>query len=681
MIHLVDVTKQYGTRVLFEGLSWHVRPGSRTGLVGPNGAGKTTLLRLLTGEEHPDDGQVLKRKTCTVGYLPQEVTALDVTHTIFDEAMLAFSDLLAMEAELEELEHRMASVPPDSGEHQALAERYGELQARYADLGGFDKEAQARAVLGGLGFSKEAMARPLASLSGGWRKRAALARLLLRRPDVLLLDEPTNHLDLDSVAWLEEYLDAYEGALILVSHDRAFLNRLVGSIAELTGGRLVMYQGNYDAYRRKREERIRLEESARRNVERKMAETRRFIERFRAKATKARQAQARARRLKRMEAEAERAAAEALPREPRLTRFEFAPAPPSGKEVLTLKDVSFGYTRDRLIYEHLDLVLLRGERMAFVGPNGSGKTTLLKLLAGVLRPLAGQRLLGHNVKPGYFAQHQLEVLDPSHTVLESLESVAKGDTTQRLRGLLGAFGFSGDSVDKRVSVLSGGEKNRLALARLLVAPPNLLLMDEPTNHLDIRSREMLEQAMAKFEGTLVFISHDRYFIDRVADTILEILPGGEVTRYLGNYDDYLRKKRQEEALGDRGQPKAATPFQDEAPGTAKAAARTDPKELKRKRAELRNRRYRETRPVREELEALEARISGMEERLAEIEALQGAPETYGDPGLVQSLAMERKALERELEHAMARWEELGAALEEIEARFKALERELTEASP
>jgi len=685
MIHLTDITKQFGTEPLFQEVSWHIRPGSRTGLVGPNGAGKTTLQRLILGEELPDRGEILRPKERTVGYLPQEVMPAGASHTILDEALLAFADLLRIEAELRTIEHRMETMRPDDPAYPETARRYGHLHALYEAQGGFDTTARAKEVLGGLGFSEAEMARPLTTLSGGWRKRVALARLLLRHPDVLLLDEPTNHLDLESVAWLEEFLTAYSGAIVLVSHDRALLNNLATEMAELLGGRLTLYQGNYDRYRELRELRQKQEDAQQKNLDRKINDTLRFIERFRAKATKARQAQARARRLKRMTEEAEAASQAGTPKEARSIHFQFPPAPPSGKEVSPLQQAAFGYPGSAPLYRDLSLLLRRGERIALVGPNGAGKSTLLKLLAGRLSPTGGARVLGHNVVPGYFAQHQMEVLDGRHTVQQSLESVARGSAMLQVRGLLGAFGFSGNDVDKPVAVLSGGEKNRLALAHILIAPPNLLLMDEPTNHLDIASREVLEDALNDFDGTLVFISHDRYFINEVATELLEIAPGGHIERFPGDYDDYLWKKAEEQrrlveaggapaqqtvAGAPRAPLTAPTPFAAERlPGAAgeSAGKRRDEKSRRRLEAEARNKLYRETRPLRERLSALEAGIAAAEARLAEIEAAQADPATYTDGARVRLLASEKAQLEAKLTADMTEWEQVGQTLEELQA--------------
>ncbi|HLE43511.1 MAG TPA: ABC-F family ATP-binding cassette domain-containing protein, partial [Methylomirabilota bacterium] len=523
MIQLEAITKAYGGQTLFRELSWRITEGERIGLVGPNGAGKTTLCRILAGLEEPDAGRVTRDRTTTIGYLEQEVAAAHAG-SVLGEALGGFTEVWYLERRMEEVAASLATAPSE-----ALTARYGELQHRFEALGGYRLETEAKTILGGLGFREPDFHRPLAELSGGWRMRAALARLLLLRPSLLLLDEPTNHLDLEALAWLEDYLGRYEGAVVVVAHDRYFLNRMVTSIAELGPGGLALYPGGYDDYLVEREARRALREAQAKNQQKRVAEIERFIERFRYKATKARQVQSRVKMLDRME----RIEVEA---ETRQIRLSFPAPPRTGRRVIALRDVYKAYG-DHVVYGGIDLEVERGERIALVGVNGAGKSTLLRILAGVLPFERGERVLGAHVAAHYYAQHQLDALDPRRTVLEELESVAPDAGQTRLRTILGAFLFTGDAVEKKIAVLSGGEKARVALAKMLVQPAPLLCLDEPTNHLDLASRERLEAALAAFPGTIVFISHDRYFINRLATRVVEVA-GGRLASHLGNYDDY-----------------------------------------------------------------------------------------------------------------------------------------------
>ncbi len=528
MIALESVSKGYGGQSLLLDCSWRVGRGERIGLVGPNGAGKTTLCRILAGVEEPDAGRVHLDSGVTVGYLPQEVAG-GATRTVLAEALSGFDRVWELEGELERLAEAMARPDADP----TLTERYGEVQHRFEALGGYRLEAEAKMILGGLGFVPAGLHRPLGEFSGGWRMRAALARLLLLRPDLLLLDEPTNHLDLESLGWLENFLASYDGTVVIVSHDRYFLNRMVTSIADLVGGTVDLYPGDYDHYLVEREARRALTEARARNQAKRVEEIERFIERFRYKASKARQVQSRIKMLEKVERiEVESAA--------RHIHFKFPQPPRTGRVVQRLVGVHKAYG-DNVVYAGVDFTAERAERIALVGINGAGKSTLLKMLAGVLPFEAGERALGAHVEVHYYAQHQLDALDPAHTVLEEIEAAAPEATHTRLRTILGSFLFSGDTVDKRVAVLSGGEKARLALAKMLVRPAALLCMDEPTNHLDLASKEVLEQALGGFTGTIVFISHDRYFINRIATRVVDV-DRGRLTDYLGDYDDYLAAK-------------------------------------------------------------------------------------------------------------------------------------------
>jgi len=518
------LTKSFGGRALFRDLSWRIGERERIGLVGPNGVGKTTLCRILSGEEAPDAGTVSRPREAAVGYLPQEA-GTGREGSVLAEALAGFAEVWGLERELEAVAAELERAPTEP-----LTSRYGDLQHRFEALGGYRLEREARAILTGLGFAPGDVTRPLAEFSGGWRMRAALARLLLQAPALLLLDEPTNHLDLASLAWLESVLVNYPGAVVVVSHDRYFLNRMVESIAELSESGLMLYRGDYDDFLVERAARRELLEAQARNQAKRVAEITRFIERFRYKATKARQVQSRVKMLERMERIDVGAAA-------RRIRFAFSEPPRTGRRVATLTGIHKAYG-DNVVYAGVDLTLERGERVALVGENGAGKSTLLKILAGALSPDRGDRALGARTTVHYYAQHQLEALEPSRTVLEEIIEMAPDLPHTRLRTLLGAFLFTGDDVDKKVAVLSGGEKARLALARMLVRPAALLCLDEPTNHLDLASREVLEDALAAFAGTIVFISHDRYFINRIATSVIHVA-GGRLTRYLGGYDDFI----------------------------------------------------------------------------------------------------------------------------------------------
>jgi len=583
--------------------------------------------------EEPNEGRVHRDSGVTVGYLPQEVGASEAG-TVLAEALGGFEEVWRLEAELE----RLAALMAGPGADPALTEVYGDVQHRFEALGGYRLEAQAKVILDGLGFKPGELHRPLGEFSGGWRMRAALARLLLLRPDLLLLDEPTNHLDLESLQWLESFLASYEGSVVLVSHDRYFLNRMVTAIADLAGGAVTVYPGDYDHFLVEREARHALLEARQRNQAKRVAEIERFIERFRYQATKARQVQSRIKMLEKLErVEVEGAA--------RHIHFRFPQPPRTGRLVVRLSGVHKAYG-DNVVYAGVDFAAERGDRVALVGVNGAGKSTLLKLLSGVLRPDRGERTLGSHVAVHYYAQHQLDALDPTRTVFEELEQVAPEAGVTRLRTILGSFLFGGDAVDKRVAVLSGGEKARLALAKMLVRPAALLCMDEPTNHLDLASKEVLEEALAGFTGTIVFISHDRYFINRIASHVVEV-DGGRLTTHLGNYDDYLaRKSRPEPPKPEPRQPKRkeTTP----APVAARARARKDLE--------------REIKSIRARLEAVEGQIHELEARLGEIGLALADPDLYRDGARARLIATARKETEERVAWLMQQWEELSQRL-------------------
>jgi ATP-binding cassette subfamily F protein 3 len=684
------VSKGYAGQELLRGMSWRIGRGERIGLVGPNGAGKTTLCRILAGVEEPDAGRVHRDSGVTVGYLPQEVTGGE-DRTVLAEALSGFDEVWRLEAQLESLAARMAGPDAPAG----LTDTYGEIQHRFEALGGYRLEAEAKIILDGLGFGADAIHRPLAEFSGGWRMRAALARLLLLRPDLLLLDEPTNHLDLESLAWLENFLAAYEGTVVIVSHDRYFLNRMVTAIADLTAGGVTLYHGDYDHFLVEREARQALLEAQARNQAKRVAEIERFIERFRYKASKARQVQSRVKMLDRMERVETEAAA-------RRIHFSFPQPPRTGRLVARLTGVHKAYG-DNVVYAGMDFQVERGDRVALVGVNGAGKSTLLKILAGALDFDAGERLLGSHVEVQYYAQHQLDALDPSRTVLEELEHAAPEAPISRLRTILGSFLFSGDAVEKKVGVLSGGEKARLALAKMLARPAALLCMDEPTNHLDLASKEVLEEALGGFTGTIVFISHDRYFINRIATQVVEVAHG-HLTTHLGTYDDYLAHKSTPAtpSSGAASRPPGATSRLSPDGGSAgamsgaphrkslkketvdhtsrtprasadggSAAVMSGPPQMKTPKKETVDSKKttraldREIKIIKRRLGAVEAQIQALEARQQEIGLALADPDLYRDGQKAREIAQSRKETEERVAWLMKEWEELSLRLSTV----------------
>ncbi len=645
LLRATDIAKSFAGRELFREVSLEIAPGDRIGLLGANGSGKSTLARILAGEESADAGSVSSPRSVRVARLRQEVDPRR-DRSVIQEVRSAFTVLDAIERELAAIEVEMEHCGR-AGEEipEALASRYDLARHAFEFGGGFEREARADAILEGLGFSAAARAKPLSSFSGGWLMRVELARLLLSAPDVLLLDEPTNHLDLPSIEWFETVMDAYRGGIVVITHDRALLRRQANRIAELSGGRLSLYRGGFDAWRSEQQQRADELEARARDQSRQIEATQHFIERFRSKATKARQVQSRIKALDRMErVEIPRASAARL-------RLQLPEPARAGEVVLELRGVVKRYG-ERSVYDGVDLQLRRGDRVALVGGNGAGKSTLLRIAAGVLAPDAGDRVLGHNTEVAFFAQHQIEVLDPARSALEELASVARSDDVPRLRAHLGAFLFSGDDVDKRVAVLSGGEKSRLALARMLLRPANFLVLDEPTNHLDVAACEVLEQALSTYPGTLLMISHDRDFIAAVATRVIEVRAG----RLLESRAERERVvQAAAEALPALGA--AEAPALPRAPGARPAKQeRMQTRELAQQQARLRARAERRAGELETEIADLEVEVANAERQL-------GLPEVYRDGAAVREVEARLRSLRAALDVRFGEWEQLTLQLE------------------
>ena len=534
MIRLDKISKQNGNQIVFIETSAALQKGEKVGLVGPNGAGKTTLFRLITGQEQPDEGQVATDRGITIGYFSQDVGEM-AGRSAVSEVMDGTGPVSVVAAALKVLEAEMAD-PERADDIEAIIERYGEVQGRFEELGGYALEGRAREVLAGLSFSQEMMDGDVGALSGGWKMRVALARILLMRPDAMLLDEPSNHLDLESLIWLEAFLKGYDGALMMTSHDREFMNRIVTKVVEIDGGALTTYAGDYAFYEQQRALNEKQQQAQFERQQAMLAKEIKFIERFKARASHAAQVQSRVKKLDKIERVEP-------PKRRQTVAFDFPAAPRSGDDVVRLKNVHKGYG-SRRIYEGLDFVVSRKERWCVMGINGAGKSTLLKLVAGSTQPDDGTVALGGSVKMGYFAQHAMDLLDGDHTVFQSLEASFPQAGQGSLRALAGCFGFSGDDVEKRCRVLSGGEKARLVMAKMLFDPPNFLVLDEPTNHLDMGTKEMLITALSGYEGTMLFVSHDRHFLAALSNRVLELTPEG-IHRYGGGYTDYVARTGQE----------------------------------------------------------------------------------------------------------------------------------------
>ena len=635
MIQLSGAGKRYGPKILFEGADWLVTPKERTGLVGANGTGKSSLLKVLAGIEGLDSGNITVQRGVSIGYLPQEGLSLS-GRSVFAECMTVFHELRALEEEQEQLAARMGDLDPAGAEYAAVADRFHRAESEFRARDGYAIEAQVGTVLGGLGFGERDWKRRTEEFSGGWQMRIALAKLLLEKPNLLLLDEPTNHLDLEARNWLEQYLANYPHAIVLVSHDRYFLDVTVRRILELWNKGLHFYSGGYSRYEEQKTERRAQLAAAHANQQDRIRQLEAFITRFRYTATKAKQVQSRIKEMERMEKIA-------IPPEEKSIHFRFPQPKASGRVVAQFQKVAKSYG-DHGVFADVDFYIERGDRVALVGVNGAGKSTLIKILAGVEPVTAGEYTLGHNAEPDYFAQDQYKELDPGARLIDDLSTVAPRATNTELRGILGCFLFTEDDVFKTITVLSGGERNRYALARMLMMPSNFLLLDEPTNHLDMRAKDVLLTALQEFSGTLVFVSHDRYFIDKLATRIFEV-EDGRVTVFPGNYEDYLwRKSGGAEALGATGtQAVAGTP--DEAIAPVKPAQRLNPIKL---------------RQMKDRRSEIEAEVARLETEIAEAEAALGNFVSVEENArLTERVAARQTALSALLEE----WEQVAQAIE------------------
>lgn len=659
MLNVTNISKSYGERVLFSGVTFNIGPRDRIAVIGPNGSGKTTLFEILVGNIIPDSGSIAMRKDIIIGYTKQELASFSAER-LLDHVAHTSDKITGLEHRITIL-HESLAEESDPEESAKLLRELGDLQHKFETSGGYNIEHEAEVILSGLGFKTSDFHRPLSEFSGGWLMRVSLAKLLVLNPDMLLLDEPTNHLDLESCLWFEEYLKSYQGTVMVTSHDRAFLNRVVGKIFAIEPDDVVFFHGNYDEYVEARKQEMEIREATARRQEIKIQKQMRFIEKFRYKATKATQVQSRLKAISKIERVV-------VPRATKKIHFIFPEPARSGDDVISLKHIVKSYDGNT-VYQDLNLTLKRNDRVALIGLNGAGKTTLLKILAGVLSFENGERKLGYNVTTSYYAQHQLELLDPANTVLEELQKAAPRIPDLQLRTLLGAFLFSGDNVFKKVMVLSGGEKARLSLAKMLVQPSNFLLMDEPTNHLDISSREMLIDALDAYRGTLCFITHDRTVIREIANKIVEIKNGVPIV-FTGNYDEYLdwRAKEMFPEQPILQAPKKIEPEE------------LSLRELQRRRkiaeGELRNNYFKLNEPLKKRLGKLEANLTKLEAEFRELENYLATPESYGDRTELTAKTKRHEELKTVINQTTAEWEKLSLDIEEKRQDFERAKQDL-----
>lgn len=660
MLSIQHLTLQYGGKYLFKDVCCRIGTQDRIGLVGVNGAGKSTLLKIMSSADESGEGVVTRARHATIGYLPQETPPAVAGLTLYQAAETAFSGVIALQDELEAIAEEMSRLDSQSDEFTELMKRHGEIQHKLDQYDVFQIRSRIEKVLTGLGFKKTDFDRDCLSFSGGWLMRLMLAKLLLLEPSLLLLDEPTNHLDMETVTWLEGFLQSYKGALVVISHDRAFLDNVTSLTWELSRGRLMAYKGNYSKYIAEKEKRIEIQKAAYENQQANIQQTMRFVERFRATSTKASQVQSRLRQLEKMERIE-------LEESEQNISFSFPPAMHSGRLAVSVCNLTKTYD-NKPVFKGLSFDLMRGDKMAVVGVNGAGKSTLLRLIAGLECPDSGEIQLGHNVKVSYFGQHQTQELHPEQTVLETLLETADPEMTiTHIRSLLGAFLFREDEVDKRVRVLSGGEKSRLALARMIATPANLLLMDEPTNHLDMLSQEILQEALRQYDGSLIVVSHNRYFLDRFTNKTLDIRNGSGFV-FSGNISEYLDIMQNNRS--NTGLTGHAVSQQDDESTEAWKTGKNKRKEARQAQARLIQEKSRVLNPLKRQNSTIEEEIAAMEIRKTELEQAMADSNLYTDTNAFMQLNDEYKKLEARMEERYALWEEIQAKIEALEAEFK-----------